>query len=78
MKIYVVYDKKGKIISGGAPLPPTYHFPVPKFGPASREDRHIAEFEVPEDLAYLGLAELAERLQVDVKAKPHKITVKGG
>jgi hypothetical protein len=77
MKIHVVYDKEGNIISGGVPLPPSYHVLGPRFGPIAKEGQHAAELEVPEEYATLGLHQLAQRLRVDVKTKPHRLALKG-
>ena len=76
MKIHVVYDKEGSIVSAGAPLPPAYDFRGPRFGPLPKEGQHAAELEVSEEHATMGFSELAQRLRVDVKSKPHRLALK--
>jgi hypothetical protein len=77
MKMHTVYDGQGKIVSAGVPLPPAYDFRGPRFGPQAGTGQHAAELDVPEEHAHLAFHELAERLHVDVKAKPHKLVSKG-
>jgi hypothetical protein len=77
MKLHVVYDKKGNIISGGVPLPPAYDLLGPRSGPIAKEGHHAAELELPEEYATLGLHQLAQRLRVDVETKQHRLVLKG-
>jgi hypothetical protein len=76
MKVHVVYDNEGNIISASVPLPPAYDFRGPRFGPIARQGNHAAELEVPEEHATLGFVELAQRLRVDVKAKQDRLALK--
>ncbi len=76
MKIHVVYDKQGNVISAGLPMPTSIDIQAPRSGPEPREGQHAAELEVPEELTRLKVAELGERLQVDTKGKPHKLVSK--
>ena len=77
MKMHVVYDKDGNIVSAGIPLPPAYDLRGPRFGSIAREGQHSAELEVPEEHRTMGLVDLAQRLRVNVRAKQHKLTLKG-
>jgi len=76
MKVHVLYDKQGNVISVGVPLPLSYDFRGPAFGPKAAEDQHAGEFEVPEEYAMLKLPEFADKLRVDVQAKIHKLVAK--
>ncbi len=76
MKIHVVYDKEGNIVSAGAPLPLAYDFRGPRFGAIAKEGQHAAELEVPEEHGTLGFVELAQRLRVDVKTKQHRLALR--
>lgn len=76
MKIHVLYDKEGNIISAGIPLPPTYDFRGPKFGPMAQEDQYKAEFDVIEEHASLGLVGLAGQLKIEIKGKEHRLVSK--
>jgi hypothetical protein len=77
MRIHVIYDREGNIVSAGAPLPPAYDFQGPRFGPKAGEGQQAAELEIPEEHTGLGLAEVSERLRVDVKGKQHKLVPRG-
>ncbi len=72
MKIHVLYDKQGNVISAGLPMPPAIEM-GPNFGPDPKEDQYAAELEVPEELTRTKFHELGERLKVDTKSKPHKL-----
>jgi len=76
MKVHVVYDGQGNIISVGVPLPPSYDLRGPGFGPEAQQGQHAAELEVPEEHAGLRLIELAERLQVDTRGRQHRLVAK--
>jgi hypothetical protein len=71
MKVHVIYDSQGNIISLGAQLPP-----APTFGPQAKEGQHGAELEVPAEHAALGLIELAEKMQVDTKGHQPRLIAK--
>jgi hypothetical protein len=73
MKAHVLYDTQGKIISAGFPLPLTFDILSPRFGPKPSEGQYAAILDVPEELGTMDLVELAQRLQVDTKGKPHKL-----
>jgi hypothetical protein len=75
MRLHVVYDKNGKIIGGGVPMPEP-HGRGPRSGPVAREGQHAGEFEVPAEHAALLLHDLVERLRVDVTSKEHKLVAK--
>ena len=76
MKVHVLYDKQGNIVSLGAPLPVSYDFRGPAFGPQAGEGQQIGELEVPEEHARLGIIQLAEKLKVDVQGRSHKLVAK--
>lgn len=76
MKVHVVYDTKGEVIGLGVPLPPTYDFTGPRSGPTALAEQHVAELEVPSELADVGIVELSQRLHVDTKEKPHRLAAK--
>lgn len=80
MKIQVLYDKQGKLISAAFPMPPRVDLQAPRSGVEPKDDQHVAEFDVPEELTKIKPAELASRLhellQVDTKSKPHKLVFK--
>jgi len=73
MKVHVVYDTKGAVIGGGVPLPLAYDFSGPRSAPMALDEQHVGEMEVPPELTHLSLAELSERLQVDMKHRPHRL-----
>jgi hypothetical protein len=76
MKVHVVYDEEGEVIAMGVPLPPAYDFSGPRSGPMALENQQVAEMQVPPDLTGLSLAELSQRISVDTKEKPHRLTAK--
>jgi len=76
MKVHVLYDKQGKIISVGVPLPPSYDFRGPAFGTQAGEGQHSGEFDVPEEHAQSNLAQFADKLKVDVQGRAHKLVSK--
>lgn len=67
MKVQVVHDAKGAIISIGVPTPVSADFRGPDGGPTAGQGQHVGEYEVPTTHTHLRLHELAEKLQVDVK-----------
>lgn len=77
MKIHVIYDNQGKIVSAGVPLPQTYDFRAPAFGPKGGEGQYAAELDVPEEHIGLGLTDLVQRLRVEIKGKQHRLVSKG-
>ena len=77
MKVHVVYDAKGEVIAMGVPLPPAYDFSGPKSGATALDDQHVGQMEVPAELYGLSLHELAERVQVNTKEKPHRLAARG-
>lgn len=76
MKVHVLYDKQGNVISVGVPLPVSYDFRGPAFGPKAGEGQHAGEFDVPEEHAQLELSRFAEKLKVDVQGKAHSLVAK--
>jgi hypothetical protein len=64
MKVHVVYDEQGAIVSAGVPLPVAYDLRTPDFGVATDDGQYAEELEVPAEYHRLGLAALAERLRV--------------
>jgi hypothetical protein len=76
MKINVLYDSQGKILSAGVPSPQSYDFRGPRSGPKASEGQYAAELDVPEEHAQMNFAELGDRLRVDVKSKQHKLISK--
>jgi len=76
MKVHVVYDAMGEVISLGVPLPPAYDFSGPRSGPLALADQHVAELELPPELADVGIVDLSQRLHVDTKQKPHRLAAK--
>lgn len=79
MKIHVVFDKQGNIISAGQadrPEPEFYDYLTPRSGPQPDRGQSVAELEVPEEHLRLPLADLVEILQVDVTAKRPVLTAK--
>jgi hypothetical protein len=76
MKVHVLYDKQGKVISAGAPLPPSYDLRGPAFGTQPGDGQYSGEFDVPEEHAQLHLAHFADKLRVDVQGKAHKLVSK--
>ena len=76
MKVHVVYDDSGKIISFGVPLPQAYDFRRPTAGPMALKGQQVAELEVPTEAADLGIVELSKRLHVVTKEKPHHLGLK--
>lgn len=73
-KIHVVYDRDGNIAGIGVPLPQRFDFSGPAFGPQAGEGQHAAELEVPSEHAETQLAQLSQRLKVDVSKR--KLVVK--
>jgi hypothetical protein len=76
MKVHVVYDKDGQIISLGVPLPQAYDFSGPKSGAHAMPGQQVAELEIPAEASDLGIIELSKRLHVLTKEKPHRLGVK--
>jgi hypothetical protein len=76
MKIRVLYDKNGNVISATIPMPQSYDGLGPQSGPKAENDQHISEFEVPDENAGLGLASMFAQMKVDVKDKQHKLVMK--
>ena len=76
MKVHVVYDKNGEVVGLGVPLPPRYDFTGPRSGPVAGPDQHVAQLDVPSELAEVGIIELSQRLRVDTNATPHRLTAK--
>jgi hypothetical protein len=76
MKVHVVYDTKGEVIALGVPLPPAYDLSQPRSGPMALPEQHVAQLEVPPELTDLGIVELSQRLRVDTKEKPHRLSAK--
>jgi hypothetical protein len=76
MRIQVLYDKNGNVISAAIPMPQTYDGLGPVFGPKAEKDQHVSEFEVPDEHAGLGLASMFELMKVDVKDKHHTLILK--
>lgn len=63
-KVHIVYDKDGKIISVGVPLPRTQDFRGPLFGPKASEGQHAAYIEVPLEHSEMSLSEFSSKLKV--------------
>jgi hypothetical protein len=80
MRLHLVYDKNGKILGGGlaSAQPGVHGFRNPGSGPDAGDDQHVGEFDVPAEHRTLALHDLAERLQVDVRSRDHKLVSKGG
>lgn len=76
MKVHVLYDPQGNIISIGVPAPLGYDFRGPIFNVKAESGQHASELELSEEQAHLGLANIAEKLHVDVGSKPHKLALK--
>ena len=76
MKVHVVYDAQGAIISMGVPGPLGPDLRGPVFGAQASNGQHVAELEVPAEHSHLTLLELANRLQVNVSARPHTLGAK--
>jgi hypothetical protein len=76
MKVHVVYDAQGNVVSMGVPAPLGPDFRGPVFGAQAGSGQHVAELEVPPEQSHLTLVQLAENLQVDVKTRPHKLSAK--
>jgi hypothetical protein len=64
MKIHVLYDTQGEIISASVPLPVAYDMRTPDFGVVVEDGQYADELEVPAEFSRLGLGALAERLRV--------------
>jgi hypothetical protein len=69
MRIHVLYDQQGNIISAGVPLPVGFDLRGPAFGPQAGDNQSAGEFEVPEDQARQGLVKVIDKLKVDVRGK---------
>ena len=76
MKAQVVYDAQGAIISIGVPGPLGPDLRGPVFGAQAANGQHVAELEVPAEHSHLTLLELADKLQVNVGARPHTLRAK--
>jgi len=76
MKVHVLYDKQGKVISVGVPVPRSYDMRGPSFGTKASEGQHAGEFEVPEEHTQTELVHFADRVKVDVQGKVHKLVSK--
>ncbi len=73
MRVHVLYDKQGNVISVGKPLPLSHDRRGPDSGPKAGPDQHVGEFDVPEEYDRLKLADFADKLRVDVQGKAHKL-----
>ena len=76
MKVHVVYDAQGAIISMGVPGPLGPDLRGPVFGVQAMTGQHMAELEVPAEQSHLTLSDLADKLQVNVRARPHTLSAK--
>ena len=76
MRVHVLYDKQGNVISAGVPLPLSHDFRGPAFGPEPGEGQQVAELELPEEYAQTQLIHFADKLKVDVQSKVHKLVAK--
>jgi hypothetical protein len=76
MKVHVVYDAQGSIISMGVPAPLGPDFRGPVFGAQALSGQHVAELEVPGEHSHLTILDLADKLQVDLRTRPHKLSAK--
>jgi len=79
MKIHVLYDKSGSIISAGPPMPSTAGAKGPQCGPIPKGHQLAAEFEVPEEFANVAPQDLGPKLiglEVDTTKAQHRLIVK--
>jgi len=76
MKVHVVYDAQGAIISMGVPGPLGPDLRGPVFGAQAITGQHVAELEVPAEQSHLTLSELADKVQVNVRTRPHTLSAK--
>jgi hypothetical protein len=76
MKVHVVYDAQGAIISMGVPGPLGPDLRGPIFGAQATTGQHVAELEVPAEQSHLTLLDLADKLQVNVRTRPHTLSAK--
>lgn len=76
MKIHVVYDDRGKIISINTLMPASLDPRSPQFGVDLKKGQHSADLEVPEKYSGWGLVDIGERLQVNIAVTPPILTMK--
>jgi hypothetical protein len=76
MKVHVVYDAQGAIISMGVPGPLGPDLRGPVFGAQAITGQHVAELEVPAEQSHLTLLDLPDKLQVNVRTRPHTLSAK--
>ena len=76
MKVHVVYDEQGAIVSAGVPLPVAYDLRTPDFGAAADDGQYADELEVPAEYHRLGLVALAERLRVQTGEGASRLVAK--
>jgi hypothetical protein len=76
MKVHVVYDAQGAIISMGVPGPLGPDLRGPMFGAQAATGQHVAELEVPAEQSHQTLSDLANKLQVNVRTRPHTLSAK--
>jgi hypothetical protein len=60
MKVHVVYDAQGAIISMGVPGPLGPDLRGPVFGAQAITGQHVAELEVPAEQSHLTLLDLPD------------------
>ena len=63
MKIIALHNKRGQILAA-VHLTPNYKGPRP----VASKDTSVAELDVPQQHAAIGLVEICKRLQVDIKS----------
>jgi hypothetical protein len=76
MRLHVLYDGQGNIISAGVPRPLDFDSRGPMFGPQAGDGQYASEFEVPDDQAQRGLVNVIDKLKVDVQGQSHKLVAK--
>lgn len=64
MKVHVVYDTRGNIISIHDLRPETTEAGAPQYGVVLEGNRQSADVDIPAKYGELGLIQVAERLRV--------------
>ncbi len=81
MKIRVVYDQQGNVITAGYiddSTPQAYDALAQRFGPEPGQGQSAAELEVPAEYAQRDFVSMMQGLQVDVQAKQPALVPKKG
>jgi hypothetical protein len=80
MKCQVILDKKGKIVTFGymdqPELEENEEAPTLRSGPVAEKNQTLVELDMPEEYIRMPTADFIQRLQIDIRAKGVKPTIR--